>query len=377
MFAKRVRNLRPSGIRRIFELAKELEDPINLSIGQAHFDVPEPVKAAAIDAIASGHNRYTVTQGLPELRARVREYLRARSGHAPEGCLITSGVSGGLVLAALCLIDPGDEVLLPDPYFVIYRVLVELLDAKPVFYDTYPDFRVRAPELERLITPKTKMLLIGSPSNPTGSVLSEDELAAIARIASAHGLLVVADEIYDAFVYDGPYRSILEFLPSALVLGGLSKTYGMPGWRIGYAVGEPDLIDMMMTLQQFTFVCAPTPSQHAAVKAFDVDMSAWIEQYRRKRQRMMEALAPHYEIVEPAGSFYMFPRLPAGETESSFLQRALERKLLIVPGSACSTRASHFRISFAAPDHELERGIRVLSELAMSTSSAKSPAPLG
>src|SRR5262249_41103239 len=133
VFARRVRGLRPSGIRRIFELARELENPINLSIGQAHFDVPDEIKAAASEAINAGHNRYTVTQGLRELRERVRAYIKARSGYAPEGCLITSGVSGGLVLAAMCLIDPGDEVLLPDPYFVIYRMLVELLDARPVY----------------------------------------------------------------------------------------------------------------------------------------------------------------------------------------------------------------------------------------------------
>jgi aspartate aminotransferase/aminotransferase len=379
VFARRVRGLRPSGIRRIFELAKELENPINLSIGQAHFDVPDAIKAAATEAINAGHNRYTVTQGLPELRERVRAYVQARSGHAPEGCLITSGVSGGLMLAAMCLIDPGDEVLLPDPYFVIYRTLVELLEATPVFYDTYPDFRYRAEQIERLITPRTKLLLINSPSNPCGAVANEAELRAIAELAKRRGLLVISDEIYDAFVYDGPYRSILEFLPDALVLGGLSKTYGMPGWRIGYALGDADLIDMMMTLQQFTFVCAPTPAQHAALRAFDVDMSPWIEQYLGKRRRMMEGLESHYEIVKPGGSFYMFPRLPPGETEASFLQRALKAKLLLVPGSACSTRATHFRLSFAAPDEELERGIEVLRALAPAAPSGRprstAPAP--
>ncbi len=353
-----------SGIRQMFELVSSRVDPINLSIGQPDFDAPPEVKEAAIRAIRDGRNKYTVTQGHPELHERILARRAARDGRRPESSILTAGVSGGLTLAFLVLLEAGDEVLLPDPGFVLYRHLARVAGASPVFYDLYPDFRIDVAKIEAALTPRTKVLLVNTPNNPTGAVVSEEESRALVDLAERRGLFLVADEIYEAFVYDAPFRSVGAFSDRVLLLGGFSKTYGVPGWRLGWAAGPHAVVDAMRTLQQFTFVCAPSIAQHAALAALDLDVRPWIEAYRRKRDLVVEGLRGAYRLVEPGGSFYAFPELPPGVAESDFVARALERRLLLVPGSAFSARATHFRISFAAPDEELRRGLGVLRSLA-------------
>lgn len=365
MLSDRVKDLQASGIRKIFELVATMEDPIDLSIGQADFDVPEPIKEAAIKAMREGFNRYTVTQGIPELNEKIRAKLQERYGYEPDGSLVTCGVSGGLLLSFLCLINPGDEVLLPDPYFVMYRILTNLAGGKPKFYNLYPDFRIRREELESRVTDRTKIILINSPSNPTGKVFDEDELKAVAEVARAHDLMVVSDEIYDQFVYEGTYRSLCQYCPERLILlGGFSKTYGMPGWRMGYATGPAEVLEKMMILQQFSFVCAPSFAQKAVLYALDYDMSEWIDKYRVKRDIVFDGLKESFDVVKPGGSFYIFPRLPNGVGGGEFARQAIENNVLVVPGTAFSRQDTHFRISFAASDDRLEKGIEVLSRLA-------------
>jgi aspartate aminotransferase/aminotransferase len=353
-----------SGVRRMFELVSSMEDPINLSIGQPDFDAPPAVKEAAIRAIREGRNKYTVTQGLPELNGRILARLAARDGRSAESSIVTAGVSGGLVLAFLVLLEAGDEVALPDPGFVLYRHLARVAGATPRFYDLYPDFRIDVERIEAQLTPRTKVLLVNTPHNPTGAVVSEAEARALAALVERRGLFLVADEIYEAFVYDAPFRSVGAFTDRALLLGGFSKTYGIPGWRLGWAAGPHAVVDAMRTLQQFTFVCAPSIAQHAALAALDLDMRPWIEAYRSKRDRVVEGLRGACRLVPPGGSFYAFPELPEGASEAEFVRRALERRLLIVPGSAFSARATHFRISFAAPDEALTRGLDVIRSIA-------------
>lgn len=365
MLAERTRRIRPSGIRRIFELMATMEDPINFSIGQAHYDPPEELVEAACRAIRAGFNRYTVTQGLPELNERVLAALEARSGFRPPGSLITSGVSGGILLGFLALLDPGDVVLLPDPNFTMYRVLAETCGAEVRFYDTYPDWQPDPAQIAELVDERTKIVFLNSPSNPTGGVLNEAVIDGVVAAAAKVGAVIVADEIYDAFVYDGALPSPLGRYDRVLQLGGFSKTYGVPGWRMGYATGPTELLDAMKTLQQFTFVCAPAPFQVAVAEvAFDLDMRPYIDEYRGKRDRIAAELHPAYRLVKPGGSFYAFPELPGGVDETAFVDAALERKLLIVPGSAFSRRATHFRLSFAVSDHDLGRGIAALNDLA-------------
>lgn len=370
MLANRMNRIRPSGIRRIFELMATMENPINFSIGQAHYDPPPELVEAACRAMRDGHNRYTVTQGLPELNEKILAGVAARWGRRPAASLVTSGVSGGILLAFMVLLDPGDEILLPDPNFTMYPVLANVCGAEIKYYDLYPDFRLDAAALDQLVTDKTKIIFLNSPSNPTGGVLRKDEIQAVVNAAERVGAYVVSDEIYDGFVYDDEYHSPVSMMEQVIQLSGYSKTFGVPGWRIGYATGPRDVLDAMKTLQQFSYVCAPAPFQHAVLNAaFDLDMSSHREEYRHKRDMLVDDLHPAYRLVPPGGSFYAFPCIPGGGDESAFMESALGRKVLVVPGSAFSRRSTHFRLSFAVPDDELRRGIGELNKVAEEVTS--------
>ncbi|MHC4921326.1 MAG: pyridoxal phosphate-dependent aminotransferase [Planctomycetota bacterium] len=370
MLADRMKRIEPSGIRRIFELMATMENPIRFSIGQAHYDPPEELVEAACKAMRDGFNRYTVTQGLPGLNEKILAGVAARYGRRPEQSLVTSGVSGGILLAFMALLDAGDEILLPDPHFTMYSVLANVCGAEVRFYDLYPDFHLDPAELAELVTYKTKIIFLNSPSNPTGGVLRQDEIQAVVDAAERVGAYVVSDEIYDGFVYDDEYHSPVSMMERVIQLGGFSKTYGVPGWRMGYATGPQEVLEAMKTLQQFSFVCAPAPFQHAMLNvAFDLDMSAYRDEYRNKRDMLVKDLHSAYQLVPPGGSFYAFPSIPGGGDESVFMEAVLARKILVVPGSAFSRRATHFRLSFAVEDDELRRGIQELNRVAEEVTS--------
>lgn len=378
----RLRAIDASGIRRVFDLGAKLKDPINLSIGQPDFDVPAAIRDAAIQAIQQGHNRYTVTQGTAQLRDKVAGLIRAELPlwkDASFGTLITSGVSGGLLLALMTCVGPGDEVIIPDPYFVMYRHLVTLAGAKAVYVDTYPDFQVTANRLRPHITPRTKMILFNSPSNPTGVVATEQTCREVMQLAEQHDILLLSDEIYDEFCYEKVERPAGSGAPGVsrcptpaaysanlLVMRGFSKTYGMTGWRLGYAVGPAPIIDQMTKLQQYSFVCAPSMVQIAGATALDVDMNRHIDDYRRKRDLVADRLRGTYELTTPGGAFYAFPKVPErlGLTASQFVEKAVQRGMLIIPGSVFSNRDTHFRISYACDDKMLNRGLDLLLEMA-------------
>ena len=361
--ADRMAHIEMSRIRKIFELGRSLKDPIDLSIGQPHFDPPDPIKAAAQAAIDSRKNGYTVTQGIAALRDQLREQIKARLPHPDREVLITSGTSGALVLALLASINPGDEVVLFDPYFVAYPNMVTIAGGIPVVVDTYPDFAIDLNQLEAALTARTKAILFSSPGNPTGAVVPLATLKELARIAEKRGILLISDEIYRAFTYDDSPRSVAEFNPDVLVVDGFGKAYGMTGWRLGYAHGPKRLIDEMAKLQQFTFVCAPSIVQHAALAAPECDLTPIVADYRRKRDRMMAALADRFEIARPGGAFYVFPKAPWG-TGTEFATKAIEHNLLVIPGAAFGKRDTHLRISYAASDETLDRGIEVLNRMA-------------
>jgi len=363
MLSDRIRRIDASGIRKVFDLAATMKNPVNLSIGQPDFDIPDPVKEAGIEAIRAGFNRYTVTQGIPELHDRIRRMLREEKRFEPEATLITSGTSGGLLLAFLATINPGDEVIIPDPYFVMYKHLVSLCDGKPVFLDTYPDFRLRREALEALITGRTKMILVNSPCNPTGVVYSADELKMVAEVVAGRDILVISDEIYEAFVYTDTYTSLASVHPRTLLLGGFSKAYAMTGWRLGYAAGPKEVITQMTKLQQYTFVCAPAFAQKAGVVALDLDLAPHAADYRRKRDLIYNGLVDAgYDVEKPEGSFYIFPRVPWG-TDMEFVEEAIRNNLLVIPGSVFSEQHTHFRIAYPAPDETIERGVEILRRI--------------
>ena len=321
MLAERMGRLEASGIRRIFDLMASMEDPINLSIGQAHFETPPALVEAACRAMRDGHNGYSTTRGLRELNGKILDCVESARGARPAASMVTSGASGGILLSFLAVLDPGDEILLPDPYFVVYRHLANLCGATIVTYDLYPDFHLDAAEIAERVTEKTKIIFVNSPGNPTGGVLSAAEIEAVIEAADRVGALVISDEIYDAFVYDGEYSSPVGMSERVLQISGFGKAYGIAGWRMGYATGPEELLDAMAKLQQYTFVCAPAPLQHAILEAaFDLDMQPRVDEYRQKRDLVVDELHPSYRLVAPGGSFYAFPELPGSASESAFLE---------------------------------------------------------
>jgi len=340
--SNRARNVDASGIRKAFDLAAKMKDPINLSIGLPDFDVPEPAKEAAIQAIRAGHNRYSQTQGIAPLR-----------------------------LAILATIDLGEEVVFLDPYFVMYKHMVTMAGGKSIMVDSYPDFRFPTGKVDRAITPKTKVMILGSPGNPTGAVMDEAEIRAAVDVAKKRDLLIVSDEIYEPFLYDLFRSKDGTRLYSAgalhektIILRGFSKSHAMTGWRLGYAAGPQEIIQQMAKLQQYTFICGPTPLQYGALAAIDTSMETNIAAYKKKRDLVFDIISKKFELTRPGGAFYAFPKAPAGMTASEFCAQAIDHNVLIIPGNVFSERDTHFRISYATSDEKLVKGCEILNSLA-------------
>ncbi|MEM8495667.1 MAG: aminotransferase class I/II-fold pyridoxal phosphate-dependent enzyme, partial [Planctomycetota bacterium] len=293
-----------------------------------------------------------------------------------------------LLLTMLTCVQPGDEVLIADPYFVMYKHLVTLAGGTAKYIDTYPDFQLTVDRVAPQVTDRTKLLLFNSPSNPTGVIPPENVAAELAAFCAERGVLMLSDEIYDVFSYDNQsairpgrlsdpaklgegvvFPSPLHACPDVLLLRGFSKTYGMTGWRLGYAVGPTPIVEQMTKLQQYTFVCAPSMVQVAGALALDVDMSDHVAAYARKRDRVVERLDPHFELTVPGGAFYAFPKVPEalGQTATQFVERAIEKNVLVIPGNVFSQRDTHVRLSYACDDATLERGLDVLVELAQGS----------
>ncbi len=380
-FSDRARAIDTSGIRRIFQLGASMTDPVNLSIGQPDFKVPDAIKRATIDAINNDRNGYTLTQGIDELQAAIATHLKADLGwDIPGGdasTLVTGGTSGALLLASLATLGPGDEAIIPDPYFVLYPSLPAMCGAKAVLCDTYPDFRMTAERVEPLITDKTKYVLVCSPSNPCGVVNSRQECQDLLDLCRSRNILLISDEIYDEFTFPefqdteaGRKQS-----PSAarfpganedvLVVRGFGKTYGCTGWRMGYVAGPTALVEQIAKLQQFSFVCAPSIAQWGCVAAFDVDQTDTVLQYEKRRDMVLNALRQHTNVATPGGAFYVYPEVPEslGITAQQFVERGIEKNILTIPGNVFSQRDTHFRISYATEETALARGVEILCDL--------------
>jgi aspartate aminotransferase/aminotransferase len=366
ILADRTGKIDASGIRKVFALAAELEDPVNFSIGQPDFDVPDALKDEAIKAIKDGLNKYSQTAGDSLLKEKIAEQVKNEFGWAEPAVLVTSGVSGGLLLAFMALINPGDEVIIPDPYFVMYKHLVNMLGGKCVFADSYPDFKLPVEKIGEAITDKTKLIILNSPCNPTGVVYSEQQIKALAEVAAEKDILVMTDDIYEKFCYDGDCPSIAHHYDRTLLLRGFSKSYAMTGWRLAYTAAHGslrDVVEEMTKIQQYTFVCAPTPFQQAAIAALDYDVSDLVDAYRKKRELLYEGLKDKFELIKPGGAFYAFVKAPGG-SGTEFVEKAIANNVLVIPGNVFSEKDTHFRISYATSNDKIQEGIEILRKLA-------------
>jgi aspartate aminotransferase/aminotransferase len=360
----RAKSVDASGIRRVFDLAAKLKDPVNLSIGQPDFDAPLELKGRLKAAVDDAKNGYTVTQGISEVRRKIREKYAGQISPEDEDwdVFITAGVSGGLLLSFLAILDPGDEILVPDPYFCIYRDLALMLNAVPRYYDTYPDFALCAEKIEAAITAKTRAIVVNSPSNPTGIVCSQAVLEQVVEVARRHKLYLIYDEIYDIFCYDEPHAQCLGSYEQVILLNGMSKSAGVPGWRLGYVFAPKELVGQMLKLQQYTIVCAHSAAQWSMLDALDLRFEETVRRYREKRDFIVSALRESFEFVSPGGAFYLFPRAPGGSGQR-FVEKCIDNNLLVIPGQVFSRQDTHFRISFSAPLETLERGAEILNSL--------------
>ena len=363
--AERMRHIESSGIRKVFELARSLKDPGQPQHRPAGFRRARADQGRRPRGHRPRRQRLHRHAGHPRA-ARQDPGRRARRAIATPTArsFITSGTSGGLVLALCCTVNPGDEVIVFDPYFVMYPHLVTLAGGKTVYVDTYPDFshRRRPGPRRHDAAHQGDHRQQSRPIRPAASMRARCCATWRSWPASA-ACCCMSDEVYRVFCYDQPFVSPAEFNEDVLVFDGFSKAYGMTGWRLGFAHGPRRLIEEMIKLQQFTFVCAPSMVQHAGVAAWDYDVSGIVADYRRKRDRIYEGLKDRFELVRPEGAFYLFPQAPQG-TGSEFVAEAIRNNLLIIPGNVFSKRDTHFRLSYAADERTLERGIEILNRIA-------------
>jgi len=348
LISRQVNQISPSGIRRFFDLIASMEGVVSLGVGEPDFATPWHIREAAIQSIENGYTMYTSNLGMPELRQELSRYLKNNYNlkYDPDSeLLITVGVSEGLDLTMRAILDPGDEVIMPDPHFVAYDSCVILAGGTPIMVPTNQenDFEVSAADIEARITSRTKAILVGYPANPTGAVMPRNKLLQIAEIAKRHQLLVVSDEIYARLVY-GVEHTCLATLPGmkedTILLNGFSKAYAMTGWRIGYAAGNKEIIAAMTKIHQYIIMSAPTMGQVAAIEALksgEKSVAEMVEDYNRRRRVMVKGLnGIGLPCFEPKGAFYAFPSVKGtGMTSEEFAERLLvEEKVAVVPGSA-------------------------------------------
>jgi aminotransferase len=370
--SKKVAQTPPSGIRKFFDIAATMENVISLGIGEPDFVTPEPILQAGIASLRNGETQYTSNSGTIELREALNLHLNRlyQVDYEPESeILVTVGVSEALYLAMTAVLDPGDEVIIPEPCFVAYAPEVAFAGGVPVTVPTYvaDNFQVTAATIEKAITSKTKAILLGYPNNPTGAVMTEAVMTEISAVAEKHDLLVISDEIYDRLVY-GIDHVCVPALPGmrdrTILLGGFSKDYAMTGWRIGYACANPDLLAAMRKVHQYTIMSAPTTAQAAALVALK-EGEDHVEQMRQEYDRRRRLIVDGFNTLgldcfEPRGAFYAFPSIVAsGMNSDEFAMRLLEeQEVAVVPGNAFGASGDGFvRASYATAYEKLEEAL--------------------
>lgn len=359
----KIRSLKPSGIRRFFDIAVNMKDVISLSIGEPDFSTPWHIRKAGIDSLDQGKTWYTPNGGLLELRKEITDYFLRRFGvkyHYDFEILITVGCSEAIDLCIRTLVENGDEVIIPQPSFVCYEPLVRIAGGVPVLVDTKEDdeFKLTPHSLQRAITPKTKLLILPYPNNPTGAVMNEDDLNKIADIIKDTNIIVLSDEIYAELTYgeEGhtPFSKLQGMRERTIIVSGFSKSYAMTGWRLGYALGPETIISNMTKLHQYSIMSASTTAQYAAIeaiKAGDSDIESMKEQYDIRRRFILDAFREiGFSCFEPKGAFYVFPCIKStGLSSEEFCERLiLEKHVAVIPGNAFGNSGEGFiRVSYS------------------------------
>jgi aminotransferase len=372
--SQRVAGLKPSGIRKFFDIAATMKDVISLGIGEPDFTTPQPILEAGIRSLQAGETHYTSNSGKLEVRQAVAANLKRLYGVAYDPSseiILTVGVSEALYLAFTAILDPGDEVIIPTPCFVSYQAEVILADGVPVEIPSRLEnnFQLDPDEVRKAITPRTKAIFVGYPSNPTGAVAERETLLEVAKIAIENDLLLVSDEIYDRLVYDFEHVCVPalgeEIKQRTILLGGLSKAYAMTGWRIGYACGPADLIKGMVRIHQYTIMSAPTMAQDAALEALthgEKYVQEMVAEYDRRRRLIVSGLNKlGLKTFEPRGAFYAFPNIQAsGMDDESFAEALLkEEHVAVVPGNAFGAGGEGFvRCSYATAYEKIEEALQ-------------------
>ena len=375
--SKTIKTIEPSGIRKFFDIVSEMEDAISLGVGEPDFDTPWHIRDEGIYSLEKGRTFYTSNAGLKELKIEISKYLDRKYGmkyNYNNEIMVTVGGSEGIDMALRAMLDPGDEVIIPQPSYVSYEPCTLLAGGKPVIVELKEEneFRLTAEELEEAITPKSKILIMPFPNNPTGAVMELNDIEAIAKVVKEHDLYVITDEIYSELTYLEKHVSIAS-LPGmkerCVLINGFSKAYAMTGWRLGYACAPKEILSQMLKIHQFAIMCAPTTSQYAAVEAMkngDADVVQMRDQYNERRRYLLHRLKNMgLKCFEPFGAFYIFPSIKEfGMTSDEFATELLNSKIVaVVPGTAFGKSGEGFvRISYAYSIDDLKTALGRIEE---------------
>jgi len=373
MISPRVKNVPPSGIRKFFDLVNEVKDAISLSIGEPDFVTPWSIREAGIYSLEKGRTHYSPNAGFSQLREEIAKYLKRKFelSYNPENeIIVTVGGSEAIDIALRSLVGPGDEVIIPEPSFVAYKPCAIFAGATPVTVNLKSEdgFKLTPELLEEAITERTKALILPFPNNPTGSIMTREDLAKIVEVLKNKNIIVISDEIYAELTYEGRHVSIASFpemRDKTLVINGFSKAYAMTGWRLGYACGHPDLIAALYKIHQYAIMCSPTTAQYAAIEALrncDEDIQMMVREYNRRRRVMVDGFRKAgLECFEPMGAFYVFPSIKStGLSSNEFSERLLiEEKVAVVPGTAFGECAEgYIRACYAYSIDDINEAMR-------------------
>ncbi|WP_424359011.1 aminotransferase class I/II-fold pyridoxal phosphate-dependent enzyme [Methanocella sp. MCL-LM] len=386
--ANKVKNLPPSGIRKFFDIASGIPDVISLGVGEPDFVTPWRVREASIYGLERGYTTYTSNWGLLELREQISKFIYEGAGvdYSPKNeVLVTTGVSEGIDLAVRAITDPGDEILVVEPSYVSYKPCVIMAGGKPVVVNTTVDndFRVTKEDLEAKITDRTTAIIMNYPNNPTGAIMPKKNLEEVADVAMEHDLMILSDEVYEKMTYEGTHTSIasLEGMrDNTILLNGFSKAFAMTGWRLGFACGNPDVIEAMMKVHQYTMLCAPINAQMAAIEALksgQEEMQEMIKEYDRRRRVIVKGFNDMgLDCFEPKGAFYAFPSIKkTGLTDTEFSERLVfEKHVIAVPGSVFGeTGVGHLRCSYATNMEQIKEALDRIADFVKELEREQAP----